>query len=213
MIQTAVIAGAGTYGEVYLQYLQQTGVNVIGFLDDAVDKVGRQIGGVPVLGTTSYIERLIDEGITSLYAPIGNNSIRVRLHDQARNHGILTPNFIHASAIIDSKIDPDIGVFILPGVTIMPLSLIRPDVMISANASVAHHSTLEQGVFLSTKASVGANICVGRCAYIGMGGTLVTGKVKEIGANVTIGAGSIVLRDLPSDVIAAGNPARVLRSI
>lgn len=31
----SVIVGAGTYGEVYLAYLREAGVEVIGFLDDA----------------------------------------------------------------------------------------------------------------------------------------------------------------------------------
>lgn len=34
-----------------------------------------------------------------------------------------------------------------------------------------------------------------------------------IGNNVVIGAGSVVTKDLPDDVIAVGNPCRVLRKI
>jgi maltose O-acetyltransferase len=34
-----------------------------------------------------------------------------------------------------------------------------------------------------------------------------------IGSRVVIGAGSVVTRDLPDDVFAAGNPCRVIREI
>jgi len=34
-----------------------------------------------------------------------------------------------------------------------------------------------------------------------------------IGENAIVGAGSVVTRDVPPNVIVAGNPARVLRSI
>jgi len=34
-----------------------------------------------------------------------------------------------------------------------------------------------------------------------------------VGARSVIGAGSVVTRDLPADVVAVGNPCRVLRSI
>lgn len=34
-----------------------------------------------------------------------------------------------------------------------------------------------------------------------------------IGERAVIGAGSVVTRDIPSDVIAAGNPARVIRAL
>jgi len=48
-------------------------------------------------------------------------------------------------------------------------------------------------------------------ASIGSGATILSNVV--IGENAIIGAGSVVTRDVPRDVIAAGNPARILRSI
>jgi UDP-2-acetamido-3-amino-2,3-dideoxy-glucuronate N-acetyltransferase len=46
-------------------------------------------------------------------------------------------------------------------------------------------------------------------ASIGSGATLLCGVT--IGENAVVGAGSVVTRDVPPDVIVAGNPARVLR--
>jgi maltose O-acetyltransferase len=34
-----------------------------------------------------------------------------------------------------------------------------------------------------------------------------------IGSNVVIGAGSVVTKDIPDNVIAAGNPCRIIRTI
>ena len=45
----SVIIGAGTYGEVYLAYLQEAGVDVVGFLDDDPKYKGTDVRGVPVL--------------------------------------------------------------------------------------------------------------------------------------------------------------------
>ncbi len=39
---------------------------------------------------------------------------------------------------------------------------------------------------------------------------VVFGKIK-IGNNVTIGAGSVVFKDVPDDVVVAGNPARIIK--
>lgn len=44
------------------------------------------------------------------------------------------------------------------------------------------------------------------------GGVSITGGVK-IGSNVIIGAGSVVVKDIPDNVLAAGNPARIIRKI
>ena len=46
-----------------------------------------------------------------------------------------------------------------------------------------------------------------------MGGNTVINPGVTIGNNVVIGAGSVVTKDLPDDVIAVGNPCRVLRKI
>ena len=48
-------------------------------------------------------------------------------------------------------------------------------------------------------------------ASIGSGATILSNI--SIGENAIIGAGSVVTKDVPPNVIAAGNPARVLRSI
>ena len=41
----SVIIGAGTYGEVYLAYLQEAGVEIVGFLDDNPKYVGTNVRG------------------------------------------------------------------------------------------------------------------------------------------------------------------------
>jgi maltose O-acetyltransferase len=54
-------------------------------------------------------------------------------------------------------------------------------------------------------------ITIGDNVWLG-GGTIVLPGVT-IGANTVVGAGAVVTRDLPADVVAVGNPARVVRTI
>ena len=46
-----------------------------------------------------------------------------------------------------------------------------------------------------------------------LGGGVIVCPGVTIGANTVVGAGSVVLRDLPADVVAAGSPARVIRAL
>jgi maltose O-acetyltransferase len=62
-----------------------------------------------------------------------------------------------------------------------------------------------KGPELAVPITVGDNVWIG-------GGTIICPGVT-IGANTTIGAGSVVTKDIPSNVVAAGNPCRVLRSL
>ena len=63
----------------------------------------------------------------------------------------------------------------------------------------------------STKLEYGKEIHIGNHVWIG-GHTVVNPGVT-IGDNVVIGSGSVVTRDIPSGVVAAGVPCRVLRPI
>ena len=54
-------------------------------------------------------------------------------------------------------------------------------------------------------------IHIGKNCWLGAGVIVLPGVT--IGDNTVVGAGSIVTRDLPSDVVAVGNPCRVLRPI
>ena len=49
----SLIIGAGTYGEVYLAYLREAGIEIVGFVDDNPDLIGKSVKEVPVLGKTS----------------------------------------------------------------------------------------------------------------------------------------------------------------
>ncbi len=56
-----------------------------------------------------------------------------------------------------------------------------------------------------------APIRIGRNCWLGAGAVVVPGVT--IGDNVVVGAGSVVTRDLPSNVVAAGSPCRILREV
>ena len=54
-------------------------------------------------------------------------------------------------------------------------------------------------------------ITIGDNVWLGSGAIVLPGVT--IGENTVVGAGSVVTRDLPANVVAVGNPARVVRAI
>ena len=56
-----------------------------------------------------------------------------------------------------------------------------------------------------------APIRIGRNCWLGANVVVVSGVT--IGDNVVVGAGSVVTRDLPDNVVAVGNPCRILREV
>jgi maltose O-acetyltransferase len=58
---------------------------------------------------------------------------------------------------------------------------------------------------------LGKPITIGKKCWIG-GGTIINPGIM-IGDNTTIGAGSVVTKDIPSNVFAAGNPCKVIKNL
>ncbi len=56
-----------------------------------------------------------------------------------------------------------------------------------------------------------APVTIGRNVWIGGGSIIVAGVT--IGDNTTIGAGSVVTKDIPDNVVAVGNPCRVVKKL
>ncbi len=82
---------------------------------------------------------------------------------------------------------------------------IAPNVSIYTAGHPVHPDTRNTGYEYGIEVTIGDN------AWIG-GNTVICPGVS-IGANTVIGAGSVVTRDIPEWVIAAGNPCRVIRAI
>ena len=61
------------------------------------------------------------------------------------------------------------------------------------------------------KWEAGEPITIGDNVWLGGGAIVLPGV--SIGANSVVGAGAVVTRDLPPDVVAVGNPARIVRSL
>lgn len=73
----------------------------------------------------------------------------------------------------------------------------------------AYHPT-EPEVRLSGR-ELAAPINIGNNVWIGGGAIICPGVT--IGDNTTIGAGSVVVKDIPANVVAAGNPCRIIRHL
>lgn len=84
--------------------------------------------------------------------------------------------------------------------------LLAPNVQLyTAGHPLDVKGRVEEGVEFGTTITIGDNVWLG-------GGVIVCPGVT-IGDNTVIGAGSVVTKDVPANVVAAGNPCRVIREI
>lgn len=90
-------------------------------------------------------------------------------------------------------------------ITIGHQTMLGPNVQLYAATHPLDAAERCQGLEFARPISIGSQVWIG-------GGVIVCPGVT-IGDRTTIGAGSVVTRDVPADVFAAGNPCRVIRSL
>ena len=90
-------------------------------------------------------------------------------------------------------------------VTIGKNAQIAPNVAIYTAGHPIHPDSRNSGYEYGIPVTIGDNVWIGGNVCVMPGVT--------IGSNVVIGAGSVVTRDIPDNVIAAGNPCRVIHEI
>lgn len=88
-------------------------------------------------------------------------------------------------------------------VTIGSRTMFGPNVQIYTATHPMEHKVRASGLENAKPITIGDDVWVGGCAVICPG--------VSIGDRSVIGAGSVVTKDIPADVFAAGNPCRVIR--
>ena len=185
---------------------------IAGLLDDVEpDRHNTHFHGIPILGGREQLDRLRDSGVEHLIVGIGDCAARLKLAEIAREKGFSLATAIHPGAIVAAGVEIGPGTMIAAGAVINPGSKIGANVIINTSASVDHECVIEDGAHIGPGVNLGGNVTVGSGSWIGIGAKVRDGIV--IGARSIVGAGAVVLRDVPEETVAFGVPAKVKRKI
>ena len=136
--------------------------------------------------------------LKEMFAEIGENcDIEPPLHSNWGGHNVHFGNHVYANFNLTLVDDTDIYVG--------DNTMFGPNVTVATAGHPILPELREKGYEYNVPVHIGKN------CWIGAGAVILPGIT--IGDNVVIGAGSIVTKDLPSNVVAVGNPCRVLRPL
>lgn len=206
-----VICGAGGHAKVVADVIRLQGrYEIVGFLDDVdPDRCGIEFCGSHILGGEEQLVPLYERGIRWAVLAFGNNTARLghAIRLQALNFQLA--NVIHPSAVISRDVRLGPGTVVMAGVIVNPSSVIKLNVILNTGSTIDHDCFIEDGAHICPGVHLGGGVSVGKGTSIGIGAT-----VKDhvsIGTFSSIGAGSVVIHDIPDHVVAYGNPAKLVR--
>jgi sugar O-acyltransferase (sialic acid O-acetyltransferase NeuD family) len=203
-----LIVGAGAQGRIVADVLfaseQESGASPIGFIDDRVDAGGAGVRRLPLLGSTAALAAIPHDAIV---VAVGDNAARERLSLalEAAGERIVTARHPFTSIGRDAGIGP--GCMISAGAVVTAGVQLGRGVLVNTSATIDHDSLVADFAHVAVGATVGGGTVIGARTLVGLGANVMTGR--RIGADCVIGAGALVTRDLPDNVVAVGVPARV----
>lgn len=90
-------------------------------------------------------------------------------------------------------------------------TIIHDNVKIDNLVHIAHNVEIKKGAFIIATSEISGSVEVGKNAWIAPN-ACVNQKVK-IGDGAIVGLGSVVIKDVQSNTVVAGNPAKILRHL
>ena len=176
---------------------------LVGFLEHGQERIGQLLNGIPIIGADDV--RRYAPGLYAVVA-IGNSRARERAVGEAEALGCLFAALLHPSVQYDrDTVHAGDGTIICAG-TIIPVNVtIGRHVIINKDCTIGHDSVIEDYVTISPGCHLGGYTTIRRSAFMGIGA--VTIERVSIGAGAVVGAGAVIIRDVPDGVTAVGVPA------
>ena len=207
-----VLIGGGGHCKVIISILKKLdNFEIAGIVDDY--KVETLISGIKIIGTDDDLKDIYQSGIHDALITVGStkdNTKRYKLFNVAREIGYNFPVIISPEAIVDESVKIDEGTVIMPGSIINIDSFIGKNCIINTGTIIEHDCKIGDYCHIAPGVHVSGAVNIGELSFIGIGATIIQGI--KIGKNVTIGAGSVAIKDIPENVIAVGNPAKIVKS-
>jgi len=208
-----LLFGGGNQVHYTIDIIEKENKYEIAGIIDSVHPIGSERYGYKVLGRQDNLISIVDEyKIDAGLITIGDNWSRSIVYNAIIQQ---MPSFefinaIHPSVIIGKNVDLGFGIVMMAGVIVNPLAKIGNFTFFATGCQIEHDCIIEDYASVSAGSVMGGYVTLGKFSAITLGVTILD-RLK-IGENSVIGSGSLVLKDIPDNVLAHGNPINKVRA-
>lgn len=158
-----------------------------------------------------YHDKVKETGINNVVIAVGDNYTRFKIHEHLINENpdYEFPSIIDHSANIYSRVKIGKGCLIMQNTVICMDAVMGDFCLMSAKSCLQHDCIMEDFSSLSGDVSMGGRCHFGKFSAVNLNATIFSDLI--IGENSVIGAGAVVTKDVQSNSLMIGNPARRVR--
>jgi sugar O-acyltransferase (sialic acid O-acetyltransferase NeuD family) len=208
-----LIVGSSGHARVVIDIIERDGAQtIVGLLDDTKAPGLIEIG-YPVLGRVADLPEIVREhNVQGFFIAMGDNWKRglVAAKVKQLTPALMAITAVHPGAQVARSACLGTGTAVMAGAVVNSNASVGSFCIINTRASVDHDSYVGDFASLAPGATLAGNVRVG--AYSAVCLQACVAERVAIGAHTVVGAGSVVLNDLPDEVLAYGTPARVVRA-
>lgn len=208
MSNSLVIYGAGGQSRVVIDIAYSQGYRIEYIVDEMNIINSNYYYDIKVLKSIKNIKNIKE---FSYALAIGDNYVRNKIYNMISNkYGNLDyPAIYHPSSFVSKFAKIGSGTIVMPLSVIGSFTTVKKFCILNTKCSIDHDCVMENFSSLGPAATIGGNVTIGKCTAVCIG-AIVKNSVK-ISSNSVLGANSYLNKNLPSNVIAYGSPASIIR--
>jgi sugar O-acyltransferase (sialic acid O-acetyltransferase NeuD family) len=212
-----IVWGATGQAKVVADILRSEGSQILHLFDNDAS-VRSPLKGVCLShgekGLQDFVHALADQGLQAqaidCIAAIGggHGQARQEMTERMASYGFQPRSVIHHRSIISDSAVLGSAVQVLAGAIIGPGAVVGDYTIINSGANVDHDCTVGLACHLAPNAALAGEVVLEDHVFVGLNATIL--PRLRVGRGAIVGAGAVVVRDVPSTQVVIGNPARVM---
>ena len=199
-----VIIGAGGWAREIATIIKDNN-DVVGFYDEVPLYFGESINNIPVVPLLTRDR----SSIVGKYYIIGLGDVNKRQQIYLAHNDIMVSGKVVSKRSFLGRVKVDEGVVIFPHCFITDNVKIGKHSHIGEDVFIGHDVQIRDFCHILHGTKIGGRVKFGDKVFVGMGAVIRDGI--KIGGNSIIGMGSVVTKDIPANVVAYGNPCKVVK--
>lgn len=209
-LKDIVIIGAGGFGREVAWLIEDINRerqewNLVGFVDDNQTIQGTEVNGYKVVGDVDWLKQQQLYVVNAIGDPMIKKNVIEKLGASKNQYPVL----IHPSVIYSDSVIFGEGSIICAGNIITVNIDIGKHVIINLDCTIGHDAKIGDYSTILPSVNVSGFVRIEECVSVGTGSAIVQSII--IGGNTVVGAGAVVIRDLPANCTAVGSPAKPIK--